>query len=154
MTWKPQLRAWRSIFFLAIALCLSGCGTPVGQVTGKVTYQAKSAGNVQLHWTSVADPDLTFVGISDAEGNHQTSYRTYSGIHVGKYALKITRTTVAGGKGPSSGEESAVLKAAGKAMTESFAFEKEIVAGKNVMNFELTEGKKLPPDGSNVKVVP
>jgi hypothetical protein len=57
--------------------------------------------------------------------------------------VTITCYRLPGGKPLPAGEESTVIKTQGRAVKHAVVFEKEIVAGANAIDFEMTQGKKI-----------
>jgi hypothetical protein len=138
-----RLAGWTGCGLLLGMFCCVGCGEPVGQVTGLVTWKKQPVVGAELVFQSSSKPEETFSGNSGEGGKYQISYRTHKGLPVGAYKITITRYTAPGGKDLPAGEQGDVLKSQGKAVRQAFAFEKTITAGANAIDFELSEGKKV-----------
>lgn len=130
-------------FLVAAGLLgLAGCGTPTGQVTGKVFWNQKPVPRAELLFEATADAQLQFFGNSDEEGKYHVSYRTFKGLPVGRYKVTITNYTLPGGKPLPEGEKGRVLIDGGKAVQTAFTFEENISQGMQTLDFELSRGQK------------
>lgn len=135
-------RRGAAVGLLCLALGIIGCGTPVGQVTGKVTHHGSPVAEAQLVFRSTAKSDDQFFGLSDQNGTYHVSYRTYQGLPVGDYEVTVTWHTLPGGKPLPPGETGRVLKETGKAVKHEVVFQKQISRGTNAIDLELNDGKK------------
>lgn len=131
----------RPLLIPLVLSAIAGCGASTGQVSGKVTFKSQPVSRGNLVLKSSAQPDLEFFGMVREDGSYQISYRTYNGLPVGKYTVTISRHVLPGGKDLPAGEKGQVLIDAGKTIQQAFTFEKNIVAGNNGIDFELSEGK-------------
>lgn len=141
---RSRRAAWAGSGLLLLGLvCCVGCGEPVGQVTGQVTWKKQPVAGAELRFQASSNPEDIYSGLSSEDGKYQISYRTHQGLPVGAYKITITRYTQAGGKPLPAGEAGAALKSQGKAVRQVFAFDRTITAGANTLDFELSEGKKV-----------
>ena len=86
-------------------LLLAGCGTPSGQVSGKVTFKDQPAAGAELKFESASNAEEQFFGIAGDDGAYALSYRTLDGLPPGRYVVTITHFTLPGGRPLPSGEE-------------------------------------------------
>lgn len=125
-----------------LAVFSSGCGTSVGTVGGKVTLKSQpvTAGEIVFRSREVAENE--FFGEIIQDGTYHVSYRTKGGLPPAKYEISITHYTQRNGKPLPEGEKGVVLRSEGRVRKNLYVFEKDIAAGKNELDFELTLGKK------------
>jgi hypothetical protein len=100
-------------------------------------------GGAELKFAPAATLDDWFTGVSAPNGTYQVSYRTLEGLPVDHYQITIKVASLPSGVPFPPGEQRDSLLSEGKLVEASYAFEKDIVAGENHIDFELTEGKKL-----------
>jgi hypothetical protein len=133
------LLAWAGFTFISF-------GEPVGQLSGKLTLNGQTVVGAEMRLESTSNPDHLFAGITGNEGLFQLSYRTFTGLPVGRYKITFTHQTLVGGKPlePAEGEEEAVASEE-ELVTTSYIFEQDIVSGSNQIDFELSQGQKLEP---------
>jgi hypothetical protein len=127
----------------ALLLVLTGCAAPVGRVTGKVTWKGQPVAGAELAFHPEKDPTDHFSGLCGDDGTYRVTYRTGNGLPPGRYRVVVTRFLTSDGKPVPAGEPGEVLKTAGRAVKKSYAFEKEVAAGENPVDFELTQGKEV-----------
>lgn len=137
-----MLRVTRTWLPCAALFLLAGCGVPVGQPTGKVTWKGQPASGADLTFQSETDPALQFFGRSGDDGGYQVSYRTYKGVPVGRYKVTVAWHFLPGGKPLPGGEAGAVLRNSGKALKQGFVFEADVPAGASTHHFELSRAKQ------------
>lgn len=130
--------------FVAGLLAVVGCGGATGQATGKVTRDGKPVPDAEITFTSVTDSQATVHGASGPDGVYYLSYITDGGIPPGKYKVTVAFYTLRNGKPLPGGEEGAALRGDEEKVTRhSFEFDRNIAAGGNPHDFELTEGRKV-----------
>ncbi len=138
----PLTRAGVLAVLLAAPLGLSGCGAPVGQVKGHVTLKKQPMPGAELAFHSVAKAEDQFFGGAGADGVYHVSYRGNRGLPVGDYQVTVSWYTLPNGKPLPPGEDGQAIKNADGAVKHSAEFQKQVSSGANVIDFELTEGKK------------
>jgi curved DNA-binding protein CbpA len=121
---------------------LLASGPPTGQPSGRILLNGQPIAGAEMRFVPADDPDQLFIGVSGADGLYQVSYRTFSGLPVGRYSVAVTRYELPGGKALNPDEENDALKSDAKAVT--YAFEQEIARGGNAIDFELAQAKKSP----------
>ncbi len=134
------------VVWVILLTSLAGCSKPVGQVTGKVTLKGEPVAGADVMFQSVAEANDQFFGNSGEGGAYAVSYREYKGLPVGSYRVVVTRFTQTDGKSLPGGEQGRVLKTTGNVAKKAYQFEKEIAAGDNTLDFELTQGKVVAAD--------
>lgn len=137
---KPAAPLWipTLLFFAA------GCGASVGTVGGKVTLKTKPVTTGEVVFRSKVEGVDAFFGEITADGTYHVSYRTKAGLPTGKYEVAITHYTQLNGKPLPDGEKGVVLRNEGRVRKNLYVFEKDIAAGKNEIDFELSQGEKRP----------
>lgn len=138
------LRAARLLSWACcLALCvLSGCAAPTGTVSGKVTYNGQRVGGAEIRFAHADKPDDYFSGGSGLDGTYQVSYRSLKGLPVGRYRVTVKVISLPAGVPFPPGEMRDSLFAEGKLIEASYVFERDIAAGENLIDFELTQGQK------------
>lgn len=126
----------------AALLALAGCGRSVGQVSGKVLWQGQPVAGAELTFQPEKAPEDRFSGVSGEDGAYYVSYGDRGGLPAGRYRVVVNRYTLPNGKPLPAGEAGQALRAEGRAVRQSYAFEQDVAAGANVVNFELTRGRK------------
>ena len=139
------MRVLRCLALLAL-LALTGCGRPVGQPTGKVTFSGQPAGGADLKFVGSQDATLEFFGLSRDDGSYLVSFREHRGLPVGKYQVTVTQYVLRNNQPLPPGEAGASLKASGKAFKRAFTFEKDITSGTNAIDFDLSQGQPAKAD--------
>jgi hypothetical protein len=138
----------RLLCLVGCALFTSGCGgEPTGQVTGRVTLQGQPLHGAAMVFVSTTNPDHVFTGASARDGTYQVSYRIGDGLPAGNYKVTITIYTLPSGLPFPPGERADVLKDEGKLVEASYVFEKDIAAGANTIDFEVSQGQKAGAGG-------
>ena len=135
----PRSRVW---WLMLASVALTGCASPVGTVTGKVTVKDKPVAGAELSFEPADREDEHYFGVANNEGAYQVSYRTKRGLPLGRYRVVVSRYLWRGKPLP-PGEGSEALRHDQHAVRESYLFEKDIAAGVNPIDFELTQGKKI-----------
>lgn len=125
-----------------VVLLLVGCGQPVGQPAGKVTWKTQPAAGADLTFQSEKDATLQFFGRSGDDGRYQVSYRTYKGVPVGRYKVTVAWQFLPGGKPLPGGEAGNLLRNSGKAIKKGFVFEADVAAGASTLDLELSQAKQ------------
>jgi len=142
----------RRVFPWLACCLLAGCGSAAGQVSGKITFKSQPVPDARIAFKSLAEADHEFFGVSNENGEYQVSYRTFKGLPAGRYTVTINRHVLRGGKSIPTGEKGISLIDAGKTIQQAFTFEKDIVAGANTLDFELSTGTKkiIMPEPENI----
>jgi hypothetical protein len=141
---RRHLRFPGRLALLGVLLALLGCGTPTGRPAGKITLRDRPVAGADLVFEFEQNPDERYFGLSDTTGAYHVSYGTKAGLPVGRYKVIIVHQTLPGGKPLPAGEEGDTLKSEGRTIQLSYRFEKDIQAGANAIDFELSQGMKLP----------
>jgi hypothetical protein len=132
----------------ACALCAAlvlaaGCGRPVAQSTGKVTLKGAQVPGAEVAFESPSAPEDAAYGTSGNDGTYTLSYRKDNGLPPGKYRVTVTRYTLPNGKPLPPGEEGATLRGdETKVVRHAVVFDKDLAAGANGIDLELSEGRK------------
>lgn len=142
---KPLIGGVAALILVWAAYALFTRGEPTGQLYGKVTFQGAPAGHAELRFESTANPDYLFIGGSGLDGIYHLSYRMFDGLPVGHYRVTITHYTPKGGKTVATAEEESPDEEA--TTQKSVVFEQDIAKGSNTIDFELTQGQELKPQG-------
>lgn len=122
---------------------VAGCGgEPTGQVTGRVMYNGQRAAGASVLFIAANDEQRQFAGVSGRSGEYYFTYPEVRELPVGRYKVTITVPTIPSGIPLPPGEHTQALKAAGEVAMTPFLFEKDVVAGLNTLDFELTQGAK------------
>jgi len=133
--------------FLAVAMAAVatavGCGAPVGQPTGKVTFKGTPVAEAEIKFVSLENPDHEFFGTSQDDGTYTVSYREMKGLPTGKYTVTIVRTTLRNNKPIPAGEEGQAARDSDRAVKKAYQFEKDIVEGSSAIDFELSQGTEV-----------
>lgn len=137
---------YRSFGFTLFAVLLaftSGCGGSVGKPQGQVTLNGTPVVGAELRFQPEANPDAPVTGQSGEGGKYVLDFAKNGGIPVGKCTITIVYYTMPNGSPLPSGEQGAALRSdPDKIVRHEYVFEKEIVAGANALDFELTAGTK------------
>lgn len=120
----------------------AGCGAPLGQATGKVTWKGTPAARADVVFTPEADPDAAVFGVSGPDGTYHLDYARKRGVLAGKCKVTITWFTLRDGKPLPDGEAGAALRGDDeKVLRHVYEFDKAVAAGPNPIDFELAEGR-------------
>jgi hypothetical protein len=125
------------------AVLAAGCSAPLATVSGNVTLKGAPVPEAVLSFQPSSNPDDAFPGTALDSGEYRLSYRDADGMPPGRYRVTVTRAFVRGGKTAPGGEEGEELKANGRALTETYSFEKDVAAGPNTIDFELSQGTRV-----------
>lgn len=129
---------------LLVAPLAVGCGASLGQATGKVTWKGTAAARADVVFAPEADPDAAVYGVTVADGSYHLDYARKRGILAGKCKVTVTWFTLRDGKPLPDGEAGAALRGDdAKVVRHVYQFEKDVAAGLNAFNFELTEGRPV-----------
>ncbi len=134
------VRVATACFLAAAVLLLSGCGSSVGRVSGKVTLDNQPLPGADLVFQRADDPGQRFVGNSLESGDYQVDYLSKGGLPPGRYQVTVTWWTTRDGQPVPPGEEGESLKDEGLAVTKAVTFTHDISAGSNAIDFELSKG--------------
>jgi hypothetical protein len=135
-----------------LTLALSGCSGPDAVVQGKVTRQGQPVASAEVAFAAKDDPNQQFFGVTDSGGALFLTYRDRKGLPPGPYTIRITSVTQRDGQPLPSGEEGAVIRQSGNAVTQIYVFEKDLVVGDNNLDLKLEEAQveaPAPDDGAN-----
>lgn len=124
----------------AILATLLGCGRPTGTLAGKLTFEGRPAERAMITIKSTADPGVQCRGTGLADGTYQVDYGVWNGLPVGPATFEIVHETQLDGSPLPGGEEGLRLRTEGQTKRHAATFTKEIVAGPNTIDFEITEG--------------
>lgn len=134
MSW-PQL-----ISTFSLLLLLTGCGggssdqPDLGTVEGKVTLDGQPLSDATVSF--IPEEGRTSTAVTDAEGHYELNYTlTTPGAKIGQHAVTIT--TFKAAADPDAGDEDTPEKVPAK-YNKATELKKEVTAGKNVIDFELT----------------
>lgn len=128
--------------FAAVLLAAAGCGGTTGQPAGKVTWNHQPVSGAEIAFEPEAGPESAAFGSSGEDGTYRLEFRKGTGLPTGRCKVTITRYTLPNGKPLPEGEEGAALRGdEDKVRRHTVVFDKEIAAGPNALDFELTEGK-------------
>lgn len=134
------------VMVLVLTAGVAGCGPGVGRVTGRITLKGEPVVWADLRFESASTPAGEFFGLITDDGTYAVSYRELKGLPIGSYRVTVTRYTQPDGKPLPAGEAGRVAKSSGKVGKTAYQFEKEIVAGTNAIDLELSDGKAVRPE--------
>jgi hypothetical protein len=135
---------------VSFAVLAAGCGRPLGQATGTITFQGAPVAGAEIAFESTTSDDTAY-GVSLEGGAYALDYRTRTGLPAGAYKVTVTRYTLRNGKPLPGGEEGAALKGdEGRVIRRSYVFEIELAAGPNPHDFELSRGTEVREDSPQV----
>jgi hypothetical protein len=129
---------------LLAALLAGGCGAPVGQVSGRVTFQGQPVPNAELVFTLDKQPADVFYAVSREDGRYVVDRGEKRGLPPGKYQVAVTDYVQANGAPLPGGEEGAVLRNSGQAVQQTHSLTKDVAAGKNEIEIKLEEAQLVP----------
>jgi hypothetical protein len=138
---RPVLPGAAGLGLAAALLTAAACGPGLRPVTGKVTWKGQPISKAALVFQGPAAPADGITANSDEEGVYQV------GLPAGPYQVTISRYGLANGKPVPEGAAGDAARARpGGVLKHRALFDKQVAAGANTLDFELTEGKKLPPE--------
>jgi hypothetical protein len=130
--------------FVTGLLAAVGCGGATGQPTGKVTRNGKPVPDAEITFTSATNSRATVHGSTGPDGVYHLSYIRDGGLPPGKYTVTVAFYTLRNGKPLPDGEEGAALRGDDeKVIRHAVEYDRDIAAGGNPHDFELTEGRKV-----------
>lgn len=138
-------RSLMCVLLFALLAVTAGCGGSLGKVTGRVTFQDQPAEGVQMVFRSQVKPEVICRALTLADGSYQLDYGIWEGIPPGPCDIELTHQTLPNGQPAPGGEEGAALRAAGKVKTHQVSFTRDIVAGSNEIDLEITAGEPISP---------
>ncbi len=126
------------------SMCIVGCGgEPSGAVKGSVLHMGQRVAGAQIVFVRESGDVKQFAGVSGVTGEYYFTYPNVQKLPVGRYQVTVSVTTIPAGVPLPPSEETEGLKAQGKAKEASYLFDKDVVAGPNQIDFELTQGQKI-----------
>ena len=141
---QVRVRAAKCLMFL-LAVGLSGCGGATGTLTGKVTAHSDPVAVGELVFEPIGEnSQRQFYGQTDTGGMIVIDYGQLGGLPVGRYKITVTRFVLRKNGTPvPAGEKGETMKLDGRAVQQSFEFERDIVSGDNTINLELADGQRV-----------
>jgi hypothetical protein len=144
-------RVWRSFARLGLVAfmpLLAGCGSPLGQASGKVTFNGEPVPLAEVGFEAKDDPRRQAFGTTGEAGTYTLAYPNGRGLPPGKYVVTVTRHTLPGGRPLPAGEKGlALLAEDGKTVSRPYYYEVDLQVGPNSHDFELTAGQDRRPGG-------
>lgn len=129
-----------------IGAVASGCSGSKSTVSGKVTFKGAPVPHADLLFEPQGGSGASVSGRSGDDGVYYLNYPDGRGMPSGSYRVQITQYVLPKGKGLPTGEEGAVLRDdPEKTKRQRYEFEVQVRPGANQQDFELTQGKPLPP---------
>jgi len=131
---KARCRVSLLVALAVLAAMAAGCdsGSPMGQVTGKVTFNGKPLPNAEIEFQPV-DNRPSSSGKTDAEGQYKLQYTAKkSGALAGEHVVRITTEQDASDDGKPAVPE----KLPPKYNTKS-QLKKTVEPGRQTIDFEL-----------------
>jgi hypothetical protein len=128
---------------LAPTVLLTGCGSGLNEVEGKVTLDGRTVPGLEIRFEP-KDPSVgtTAIGYTQADGTYKLHYPgDKTGAPAGEYTVTIT----GGDKG---GESGPPVRVASKYNSKS-QLTATVTSGKNTFNFDVTsaKGEAAPAEG-------
>jgi hypothetical protein len=126
-----QVRVLIALALLATVL-VSGCGTGLNEVTGKVTFDGRTVPGMEVRFEP-KDPSIgtTAIGYTQADGSYTLHYPgDKTGAPAGEYTVTIT-----GGDGEDEGGRPVRVAAKYNSASKLTA---TVKPGQNTINFEVT----------------
>ena len=141
---QVRVRAAAKCLMFLLAVGLPGCGGATGTLTGKVTANSDPVAVGELVFEPIGESSQRqFYGQTDPGGMIVIDYGQLGGLPVGRYKITVTRFVLRSGTPLPVGEEGEAMKSDGRAVEQSFEFERDIVSGDNTINLELADGNHV-----------
>ena len=129
---------------LLFAVGLPGCARATGTLTGKVTANSDPVAVAELVFEAIGESSQReFYGQTDPGGMIVIDYGQLGGLPVGRCKITVTRFVLRDETPVPAGEKGEAMKSDGRAVQQSFEFERDIVSGDNTINLELADGKRV-----------
>ncbi len=144
-------RRTRALLCLGLAVlspAVVGCGSPLGQASGRVTFKGEPVPLAEVGFEAQDDPRRQAFGTTGEAGTYTLAYPNGRGLPPGKYVVTVTRHTLPGGRPLPAGEKGlALLAEDGKTVSRPYYFHVDLQSGPNAHDFELTAGQDRRPGG-------
>jgi hypothetical protein len=139
---SPRRRVIPGCALVVALLGLTGCGKPMVNPTGKVTFKNRPVQRASLQMVSKDGSEEVFIaGMTDGSGVLQLDTSHRGGVPVGKYTITVSWWVLTRGGGPlPEGEAGEALKDTPAATNYTATLEKEITPETTTLDLEV-EGK-------------
>ena len=130
---KHHANTIMAVLVLLTLAVVVGCGSSIGDITGKVTLDGKELKGIEVNFEPIdmGDDVTTGTGYTQADGTYKIHYPgDKTGVPAGEYSVSISGSEV----DEESGEQ---IKIPAKYNRET-TLKRTVVAGDNVFDFELT----------------